>query len=162
MSATSAAPCGQVPASTGPAADLVTLQLTAPSVGRAGTDISVRSVIDVHADGQRIITGPGMAEVVIAQQGKVVGRSSEARPDLAIPLVLKAGSVRPAQALPSMVQLSGCPDGASGTRSPLPPGQYELIGIMGYRLDPFNSGFDGMRAGGQFEIVSQPVLVTVT
>ena len=162
MSATPAVVCGQVPTSTGPAADLVTLQLTAPSVGRAGTEVSVRSVIKVNADGQRIITGPGRAEVVIAQQGMVVGRSFQARPDLAIPLLLKAGSTRPAQALPSVVRLSGCPDGAGGTRSPLPPGKYELIGIMGYRLDPFNSGFDGMQAGGQFEIVSQPVQVTVT
>jgi hypothetical protein len=81
---------------------------------------------------------------------------------MAIPLPLKAGSARPAQALPSVVRLSGCPDGASGARSPLPPGKYDLIGIMGYRLDPFNSGFDGMQPGGQFEIVSQPVAITVT
>ena len=162
MSATPVAGCGQVPTATGPAAELVTLQLVAPSEGQAGTEVSVRSVITVHADGQRIITGPAMAEVVIAQRGVVVGRSSEVPPNMTIPLVLKAGSTRPAQAMPGTVRLSGCPDGAGGARSPLSPGRYELIGIMGYRLDPFNSGFDGMQAGGQFEIVSQPAQITVT
>jgi hypothetical protein len=153
--------CGELPSSTGPAADLAKLVLSAAASGHAGQQIAVTATVVVTADGQRVISVPNGSELLIILDGKVVGKTDQGGHGSEIPLILKAGTTRPGQALPQSVQLSGCPTGAQTARSPLPAGSYQLVGVLGYRADPFNSGVDGMQAGGLFQLVSEPLPIRV-
>jgi len=154
--------CGSIPVSSGPASRIAELRLSAASTAAPGADVAVRSTLHVTADGARIITGPSMSKLLITQHGVVVGKSDAAQPDFAVPLALRAGAARPAQVLPTSVRMSGCP-GAAGdqTRSPLAAGEYAIVAVLGYRLDPLNSGADGPQTGGAFYLVSAPAPITV-
>ncbi len=154
--------CGPIPVSSGPASSLAELRLSAASTAAGGADVAVRSALHVLADGQRIITGPSMSQLLITQRGEVVGKSDVAQPDLAVPLVLRAGADRPVQVLPASVRMSGCPAGAGAdSRAPLPAGEYGIVAVLGYRQDSLNSAVDGGPGGRQFYLVSSPASITV-
>jgi hypothetical protein len=148
--------CGPVPVSSGPASQIVELRLTAPATTAPGAQVPVTATLQITADGQRIITGASMSQLLITHGGKVVGRSDAAQADLSVPLMLRAGATRPAQVLPTSVRMNSC-----DSATPLPAGEYAIVAVLGYRLDPFNSGVDGMHPGGPFYLVSQPAPITV-
>lgn len=154
--------CGSIPLSSGPASQIAQLHLSAPTTAAPGGQVTIRATVQVSADGQRIISGPSMSQLLITQHGAVVGKSDAQKADIAVPLTLRAGTTRPAQVLPTSVRMSGCP-GGSGDRSsaPLPSGEYAIVAVLGYRLDPLNSGADAPQTGGLFYLVSRPAAITV-
>lgn len=158
--------CGPLPTSSGPAASVAKVRLTAPGTAASGATISVQASLDVAHDASRIITGPNSSDVLIVQDGQVVGRSNDRRSALAVPLQLQVGQGRPLQAVPTSIVLSGCPSGTGdGQRAPLPPGDYTLVAVLGYSVDALNGAADGGTAPagtGSYALVSEPVAVTVT
>ncbi|CAN5669368.1 hypothetical protein BH10ACT8_BH10ACT8_06710 [soil metagenome] len=160
--------CGPLPTSSGPAAAVATVRLTAPGTAAAASTIQVQASLDVAHDATRIITGPSSSDVLIVQDGQVVGRSNERRPALAVPLQLQSGRGRLLQAVPTSVVLSGCPSGTGpgdAQRSPLPAGDYSLVAVLGYSVDSLNGAADGGNAApgaASYALVSEPVAVTVT
>jgi hypothetical protein len=156
-------PCARLPVSSGPLSKLARVVVNAPRSGPAGQVVSVSSVIKISADGARVITSSASSDLLIVRDDRVVGRSGPLPERTDIPLPLKAGAARPGQAVPTSVRLSGCPTVAGGAAAPLPAGEYGLVAVLGYRLDPLNAAADGARAGGStFVLVSEPVTITVT
>jgi hypothetical protein len=160
-----------VPSSSGPAANLAKLSLKAPEIAASGATVPVTVTLRVLSDGIRIITTAAASDVLIVQDGRVVGRSAALRPHLAVPLQLRRGADRPAQVVPDTVRLAGCPAGSGADdakRPALPRGRYSLVAVLGYGTDALNNAVDGPTASssgvaGQrgFELVSDPVPVTV-
>lgn len=139
--------------STGPAADAVTVRLTAPASVPAGGSATATTMLDVRADGPRIVLHPAASALVVVRDGTVVAAARS--DDVAdVPFPLRRATTRPAQVMPASVRMLGC-DG-----TPLPPGRYELRAVVGYGGDPLNAGAGG--ASGAFQLVSTPVPVTVT
>jgi hypothetical protein len=151
--------CGDIPVSSGPAADLVSLQISAPGSAGYGAEVAVQVSVVVHADGGRIITDPSRSLVLVTLGDQVVGRVAEPEPGLPVPLPLTAGTVRPAQVVPGSVRLAGCPTGPTGERTPLPPGRYGLVAVLGYGQDRL---YAQAGSGGRFLLVSDPAWVTAT
>lgn len=151
--------CGSVPASSGPAAAVATLRVSAPFTATPGAELAVRTTLQVRSDGPRIIVGPALSDLLVVRDGVVVGRSGGVRPQVLVPLALRGGTTRQVQVVPASVRMSGCGEGAA----PLAAGRYELVAVLGYRQDALNSGADGARSPGgtQFQLVSDPVVVTV-
>jgi hypothetical protein len=153
------ATCGQVPGSTGPAAPLVTVRITAPTTAAAGATIAVQAMADVHADGPRIITVPAASRLLLTSNGGIVAESEPVPGPAAIPLPLAAGASRPLQAVPDAITLVGCrqADGSPGT--PLPAGTYDVVAVLGYGQDPLQNAAGG--AAKAFTLVSPPSSLTV-
>jgi hypothetical protein len=164
--------CGDVPSSSGPAANLAKLSLKAPETAASGATVPVTVTVQVLSDGIRIITTAAASDVLIVQDGRVVGRSAALRPHLAVPMQLRRGADRPAQVVPDTVRLAGCPAGSGADdakRPALPTGRYSLVAVLGYGTDSLNNAVDGPTASssgmaGQrgFTLVSDPVPVTVS
>jgi hypothetical protein len=155
--------CGQVPTSSGPAVATTTLVLTAPATAKAGEGVAVTVTIDAHANAGRIIATPATSRLLVARDGVIVG-ASPAAGDGSVPLPLRAGTSRPVRLFPAELRLVGCPtDGGAGRA--LPPGSYELIAVLGYRLDPLNATADATALtpsqGHGFALVSSPVPITI-
>jgi hypothetical protein len=161
MTAPAPRSCGAIPVSSGPASSLAELRVSASSTAAAGGTVTVQSALHVTSDGQRIITGPSMSNLLITRDGFVVGKSDAAQSDIAVPLVLRAGATRPVQVVPASIEMSGCAADVGGNRPPLPAGEYGIVAVLGYRLDPLNSAVDGGPGGGQFHLVSKPAMITV-
>lgn len=145
-----------VPTSTGPLTGLARLTISAPTTGRPGDKVPVSARLEIFADGPRIITTPATSAVLLVRGRRVVGRSDPATSAADIPLVVRAGSRRVAQAVPGTVRLIG----RTAHAGDLPAGDYALIGVLGYRLDPLNAAVDGgpLRPHG-FSLVSDPALI---
>jgi hypothetical protein len=156
----SAAPCRAVPVSTGPATDLVVLQVDAPASATSGAEVPVRVSLHVRRDGPRIVTTTARSEILVVHDGQVVAGSGTSDGRLAVPLPLRAGAVRPGQVLPGTVRLAGCATGAGGSAEPLPPGRYGIVAVLAYGEDALNTSAGG--AGGRFQLVSRPVPLQVT
>src|SRR4051812_40685585 len=152
--------CGSIPTSSGPAGDLATLQVSAPESGLSGGVIAVLVSVVVQADGPRVVTDPTRSLLLLTLGDQVVGRAADPAAGLPVPLPLRAGTVRPAQAVPGSMVLAGCPTGPAGERAPLPPGSYGVVAVLGYGQDQLN-GTPAGGPGGQFQLVSQPVWITV-
>ena len=154
-----AASCGRVPGSTGPAARLADLRVTAPASAAAGATIAVQVVVDVHADGPRIITVPAASRLLITRGATVVGASEPGSGPAEVPLPLTAGTTRPAQAAPAALTLVGCAGADGSTQKPLPPGTYGVVAVVAYGQDPLQ----GAASGGakQFALVSAPWAISV-
>jgi hypothetical protein len=153
-----AVPCGTVPVSSGPASAVARLTVSAPSTARAGSSVPVESRIEVTNDAPRIITASTGSRILIVRGGRVVGASTGGSAP-AVPLPLRAGTTRPAQALPESVHLAGCTVDAKGAE--LPPGEYALVGVLAYGGDPMNNAQDGGAGSRSFVLVSAPVPITV-
>ena len=158
-SASSRHTCGAIPASSGPAAALAVLRITGPSSVHSGDTVPVRGSIHIEAAGARVITRPSTSRLLVVRDGVVVGETGNAQPDLDVPLVLAAGAVRPAQALPATVVMAACAVG-TGAASGLPPGRYSIVAVLGYGQDRLNAGAGD--AGGSFALVSAPWPIAVT
>ena len=72
--------CGDIAVSSGPAADLATLQISAPGSAGSGAEVAVEVSVVVHADGGRIITDPSRSLVLVTLGDQVVGRVAEPDP----------------------------------------------------------------------------------
>jgi hypothetical protein len=143
-----------VPPSSGPASIGARLIVVpTPTVAAGGGTIRVRAQVEIENAGGRIVTDPGRSELLITRRGRVVGRSGGA-PGLAVPVVLRAGTIRPAQALPDSARLVGA-DGAD-----LEPGEYAVVGVLAYGSDPLHTAPPG-GAGRAFALVSEPVPITI-
>jgi hypothetical protein len=145
-----------VPSSTGPLAPLAELAISAPEAAPAGESVSVAVTIRVRATGPRMITTPATCALLVLSGERVVARRESSPGSAPIPLMLRAGAVAPAQAVPSTVRLSAVDAGA-----PLPPGRYALVAVLGYRTDSLNTGTDDGFAppsiAREFVLVSEPV-----
>lgn len=140
-------------ASTGPAAPLVEVHVELDHGARPGGAVSVSTRLRVSADGPRIVVQPQRSGLVVLRDGRVVARATS--PESAqIPFALRAGTDRPAQAVPDRLTLVGC-DGA-----PLVTGSYTVRAVVGYGDDPLNAGAAG--AGGSFALVSEPAALTIS
>jgi len=155
--------CGRVPTSLGPAAATATLVLTAPATAAPGEAVAVTTTLEARADGDRIIATPATSRLLIARDGFIVG-ARRAAGDGSVPLPLRARTSRPVRLLPAEIRLVGCPTGAGSGRA-LPPGRYELVAVLGYRLDPLNASAEGAvptgSQGHPFTLVSWPVPITI-
>ncbi len=127
--------CGSVPVPSGPLTHAAEVVISAPASGRAGADLAVTSYVVARAAQPRVITVVASSAVLVLHDGVVVGRTGGSGTAL-IPLTLTAGGRRPAQAVPGSVRLRGC-------HGALPAGRYELIAVLGYRVDSLNSATDG-------------------
>jgi hypothetical protein len=140
-------------ASSGPAWDLVTVEVTPPVPAAEGASITVVTQLAVRSDGPRIVLRPDTSRLQVLRDDTVVavalGESGSA-----VPLQLRAGQRRPAQTVPGRIALVGCDD------TPLPPGSYGLQAVVGYGNDPMN-GAEGGQAGG-FTLVSVPVPLVIS
>jgi hypothetical protein len=145
--------------STGPASDLVTVRLSAPTSARAGETITVRPTLDVQRAGPRIISQPATSRILVTKDGAVVGSTPQGQAGQGIPVILSTGAARPAQAVPTQVTLTGCSAGSGGPGDPLPPGRYGLVAVLSYGQDPLQGAADG--SGRAFQLVSEPSVLTV-
>jgi hypothetical protein len=152
---TTARECGRTPgASTGPAAPLVTVTVTAPRTAKGGEAITVRASLVVAADAPRVVLHPATSALLLLQGATVTAWvGGDSMTDHSVPMPLTGGTTRPAQVVPTTVPLIGC-DG-----QPLPPGQYTLQAVVGYGGDPLNAGAAG--AAGAFQLVSAPTTLTI-
>ncbi|HEX5426684.1 MAG TPA: hypothetical protein VFX00_00010 [Pedococcus sp.] len=139
-------------ASTGPAASLVVVHLEVGDGARPGGTVPVTATLRVTADGPRVVVQPGSSGLVVLRNDRVVGGAASTE-SAQIPLPLRAGADRPAPAVPDRLSLVGC-DGA-----PLATGGYTVRAVVGYGDDPLNAGAAG--GGGRFELVSDPVPLTI-
>ncbi|HEV7205399.1 MAG TPA: hypothetical protein VGN18_12380 [Jatrophihabitans sp.] len=142
-----------VPSTSGPASLGARLVITAPGSAAGGATLRVHGRVEVGSDAPRIVTVPARSQLLITRAGRIVVRSDGAA-DPEIPLVLRAGTSRPAQALPVSVRLA-TPDEAR-----LPPGEYAVVGVLAYGSDPLQSAPTG-GTGRAFALVSDPVPITV-
>ncbi len=140
-------------ASTGPAADLVRVALSAPASATAGTAVTVTTRLVMLGDGPRFVFRPETSRLELSRAGVLVARTPAA-PGTAVPLQPRGGQERTAQTLPTTITLVECEG------SPVPPGRYDLRAVVGYGDDALN-GAPGGRAGG-FTLVSAAVPLTVT
>jgi hypothetical protein len=151
------AACASVPAPSGPLARAAVVVLRAPASGRAGAELAVSVAVTARSTHARVLTVPASSAVLVLRDGKVVGRTAGATTGL-IPLTLAAGVSRRAQAVPHSVRLTGC-------HGALPAGHYELIAVLGYRVDSLNSTADsvlGRPSGAKtFTLLSAATPVTV-
>jgi hypothetical protein len=150
--------CGAVPPSSGPASAVAKLLLDAPRRAQAGASVTVTSKLRVFANGARILTAPSMSELLITRGNQVVGKSTELRPDYVVSLQLRTGVLSPAPALPSTIELSGCP-AADGRRPRLPAGRYGLVGVLGYHVNSLYGTVSPTM--GPYTLVSEPAPVTI-
>jgi len=156
--------CGRVPTSLGPAAATATLVLTAPAIAAAGSSCCRHH----HPRGTRGRRPDHRhaSHVAAAHCARPASSSAQgARPvDGSVPLPLRARTSRPVRLLPAEIRLVGCPTGAGSGRA-LPPGRYELVAVLGYRLDPLNASAEGAvptgSQGHPFTLVSWPVPITI-
>jgi hypothetical protein len=151
--------CRNLPVSTGPLAHVARLRITSPGSGRSGEQLAITATIEIASDGARVISSAADSAILITRDGQVVGRSVGSPTSYDVPIVVKAGTQRPAQALPALVRLSGCSGPTSA--EPLPPGRYQLIGVLGYRLDALNAAADGAQRQRDFRLVSDPIPISV-
>jgi len=156
---------GWVPVAVGPVHRVVghrqRLEARVPASAASGAEVPVEVSLHVRRDGQRIITSTARSQVLLTLDGQVVARSSgSSGATLAVPLQLRAGSVRPGQVVPSTVHLVGCTAGAAGSAQPLPPGRYGVVAVLAYGEDALNTSAGD--AGGRFQVVSRPAPITVT
>lgn len=132
-------------------------------MARAGSRVAVRATISFSRPAPRTISVPRRSELVVLDGDRIVARGSGAPSAAEIPLVAAAGASRPAQAVPSSVELTTC--GEPGGSAPLPAGSYRLAAVLAYRLDALNSGVDGparpFPARRDFALVSEPVPIRV-
>jgi hypothetical protein len=150
------ADCPSVPASTGPLTHLARLTISAPSTAHRGDNVPVTVRVEIWTDGPRVITTPATSAVLVVHGDRVVCRSAAPPSATNIPLIVRAGSHRPGQALPTAVRLT------TGNSGDLPPGTYTLVGVLGYRLDPLNAAVDGGPLPQRsFALVSEPAPITV-
>jgi hypothetical protein len=167
-----ASSCRPVPVSTGPAADLVVVEASAPASAPSGATVPVRVSLHVRRDGPRIVTTTARSQLLVVRDGQVVGTSPPPASRLSVPLPLRAGAVRPGQVVPETVRLSGCATSAGGSVQPLPPGRYGIVAVLAYGQDALSSSADGgvgARAAGpgagssrRFHLVSRPAPIDVT
>ena len=146
--------CAAVPISCGPIMHVARLKIAAPATARPGQVVPITATVAVSSNAARVIGTPATSAVLVVHDGRVVARSAGA--GSSIPLILRAGSTRPAQAVPSSARLTTC-DGTA-----LPAGHYLLVGVLGYRLDPLNAAVDGGPVPQRgFALVSDPVPISV-
>ena len=149
-----------LPPSTGPLAGLAELTVNAPGTAPAGEWLRVRVTVQIRSNGPRMITTPRTSALLVVSGAGAVARQGGLADSGAIPLILRAGTVAPAQAVPEAVRLSAADGGP-----PLPPGSYALVAVLGYQTDSLNTRADGglappLRARG-FALVSAPVPLEV-
>ena len=144
---------GAASASTGPAADLIRVALSAPASAPTGTAVRVSTRLVMLGDGPRFVFRPETSRLELSRSGVLVALTAAA-PGTAVPMQPRGGQERPAQTLPTTIILGGC-DGA-----PVPPGRYDLRAVVGYGEDPL-AGASGGQAGG-FTLVSGAVPLMVT
>jgi hypothetical protein len=155
-------PCGSVPTSSGPLADLARLELTAPATASVGEVVSVSAVITANSTTPRVITTPSTSAVLVVRDHRVVSRTQASAPQ--VPLQLSTGTARPAQVIPRSVRTIGC-GGDAGTAG-LTPGRYALVAVLGYQLDSVNAApADGTvpppTGERAFTLVSAPVSIVI-
>lgn len=123
----------------------------------------MRATISFSAPATRTVSVPGRSELVLLAGDRVVARESGASAAGEIPLIATAGAARPAQAVPSSIEITACGEHDRG--APLPPGSYRLAAVLGYRLDPLDSAVDAPSrpspTGQIFTLVSEPVPIRV-
>jgi hypothetical protein len=154
--------CGSLPVSSGPLAQSARLTLKAPGTASPGQVVRVDATVTSPAGLPRVVTTPATSALLVVSGGSVVGRAlGGSGPD--VPLELTAGSTGPAQAVPTSVRLAGC-DSAAGT-TPLPAGEYRLVGVLGYQLDALNEAPADSSApptgNRSFVLISAPAPITV-
>ena len=129
------ATCGTAPTAT--STDRVDLEfaLTAPARAATGTLITVGATVRNLTGRQLEIAGFGGAQdLVITQDGKIVGKYAGASADTGVDAVMAPGEA--ATMPPGTLLLSGCPQGdtddahPNATRKPLPPGRYQIVGTF--------------------------------
>jgi hypothetical protein len=161
--------CTTMPSSAGPAVSVAQVGLTAPGTAAPGSVLEVRTQLSVASAGTRIIASPAESALLVLQDGRVVARQAGDPRGAAIPLPLRAGATLPAQAVPTRISLVGCSSAAG--RAPgaaLAPGRYDVVAVMGYRMDSLNNAADGSAAvappgisGRAFHLVSAAVPLTI-
>ncbi|MBV9870425.1 MAG: hypothetical protein JO214_07365 [Frankiaceae bacterium] len=127
--------CGAVPTSTGPLARAAHLTITVPAAASGGEVLPVTATVLSTSPLPRMITTPATSAVLLARDGVVVGRAV-GRPRPSIPLQLAGAGSKPAQAVPTSIRLVTC--GPPNATTPLPAGQYDVVGVLGYQLDSLN------------------------
>lgn len=155
--------CGTLPQSSGPLTGLARVEVDAPAVARPGSRIAVRATISFSSSTARTISVPSRSELLLLDGDRVVARGSGASSAADIPLIATVGASRPAQAVPSSIDLTVCGEDEGG--APVPAGRYRLAAVLRYRLDSLNSGVDGPSrpapTGQDFALVSEPVPIRV-
>lgn len=148
---TPATRCAQTPASAGPAAQLITLTVSAPATAASGSALTVVTTIVATSNGPRLVLKPAGSRLEILNAGAVVATAAGTGLDVPVPIL--AGRTLPAQTIPPSVPLLGC-DGAA-----LPAGTYVLRATLAYGSDPLNNANDS--TGGHFQLHSDPVTLTI-
>lgn len=126
--------CGRVPVSTGPEAGRLTATLQAPASGQAGLGVDLRMVFSSR-DGRRVSVQTGSPLTLVVRDGWVVGKYPDGGGGGGLGAVAILG-----MPLPTSVVLSGCPQGPTNptlsdrSRSPLPPGRYDLVTVIKEQL----------------------------
>lgn len=148
-----------MPASSGPLATLARLTLSTPAEGAAGASVVVSATLSTRSSTPRVVTTSATSALLIVRDGKILG-VTHGEPGADVPVQLSAGTATPAQALPRSLRLTGC-------SSALASGRYELVAVLGYRLDSLNGAADGASGppaapGGTFVLVSGPATLTVS
>lgn len=167
--------CGVLPTQSGPVADIATLTLSAPASGKSGQPLQVDARLKATADGPSLSTGLPLPDVVVVQDGRIVGQFDGPVPMIALSIPITSGMDQPipqpdqGPALsPPEVLLSGCPSpeptdpnaGQTGPaeRQPLPPGEYQLVAMIDYSVDTADASNPESATG---TLVSAPVTITV-
>jgi hypothetical protein len=146
---------------TGPLATIADLLVQAPANAPAGASVRASVTVRVRSAGPRMITTPATSALLVLSGDRVMARADGATDAPAIPLIMRPGRVAPAQAVPDSVRLI-----AADTGTPLPPGEYALVAVLGYHNDPLNSAADVDRprlptAARPFVLVSEPLPMDV-
>lgn len=153
-----AATCDTVPPSSGPLTHAATLAVSAPASASLGKPASVTTTMTARVAMQRVITAPAWSALLLVRDGRVVARTLGAKSPADIPVQLRAGATTPAQAVPRSIMPVPCRSGASGR---LAAGRYDVVAVLGYRLDPLNAAPDATdlppyARGQKFALVSAP------
>ncbi len=148
--------CGPVPVSTGPKAGRLTATLQAPASGQAGLRVDLQMVFS-SSDGRRVSVHTGSPSTLVVRDGYVIGKYPDDAGVGDIGFFAVAPGGLP---LPTSFVLSGCPQGPTDpmlpdhSRSPLPPGRYDLVAVI--------TETPGTTEQAPSVIVSEPTSIDVT
>lgn len=141
---------GPAPTEFGPVSEIAALTITAPAEATVGASVLIDAQLTASADGPTLQAGSPVPDVLVVQDGQVVGgltatpvtQSAPPSPTL---IQLQAGT---SQLLPqqgaaggqTLVALLSCPtyateDSSEPTQTPLPPGDYQLLAVIPYTVD---------------------------
>jgi hypothetical protein len=152
--------CAVVPSSSGPLTPLAELVVESSGAAPSATVLRARVTVRVGTTGPRMITTPATSALLVVSGDRIVARRNGAAGSRSIPLILRAGAVVPAQAVPGDVLLAAA-DGAD----PLTPGRYVLVAVLGYQADSFNSRTEAAvrppTGARNFVLVSDPEPIEV-